>query len=327
MRYQNPDRVRQLIQRIPDHLYRMDYDALKIDCNSVLTSVPAPVVDFTNERFFFHQREFGGLNVIYRARLITNSDNRPHENVSEISYIPDNLLHKIENFGRVNKPRQSMFYGSLDFATACTEAITKGNVFKDKSSVMLTVGAWKFETPLKLVQMPHSEKYFKLFYDTVQVKSESIQLEHVQQLNAEARKQFETDIEFEVLQFFADEFGKFSTENGYEYKLSNYYADRIFNRIRGYEMEEEIDGIIYPSIALSYQHKNIVLKPEVVKNKMKFINAMQVWLVSFAGRGGGAQFIPIKQKIHADSDGKLLWYPEQNIIQPTILDDQTPKNL
>ena len=92
-------------------------------------------------------------------------------------------------------------------------------------------------------------------------------------------------------------------------------------------MEEEVDGIIYPSIALSYQHKNIVLKPEVVKNKMKFINAMQVWLVSFADRGGGAQFIPIKQRINADKDGKLLWYPEQKLIQPTILDDQTPKKL
>ena len=150
------------------------------------------------------------------------------------------------------------------------------------------------------------KKYFKLFYDTVQFKSESIQLENVQNSNAEARKQFETDIEFEVLQFFADEFGKFSTENDNEYKLSNYYADRVFNRIKGYEMEEEVDGIIYPSIALSYQHKNIVLKPEVVKNKMKFINAMQVWLVSFADRGGGAQFIPIKQRINADKDGKLF---------------------
>lgn len=313
MKYQNPERVRQFIQRIPNHLHRLDYDAIKIECNSVLTSIPAPVVDFTNNKYFFNQRQWGGLNVVYRARLITNPENRPHDKVSEISYIPDDQVHKIEKYGRVNKPRESMFYGSLDFATACTEAITKGNVFENKNSVMLTVGVWKFETPLSLVQIPHSEKYFKLFYESVQYKSERIQLEHIQKANAEERNKFEHDIEFEVLQFFADEFGKFNTENDYEYKLSNYYADRVFNRIKGYEMEIDVDGILYPSIALSYQHKNIVLKPEVVRNKMKFINAMQIWLVSFADRGGGAKFIPIKQHIKADEEGKILWYPENKL--------------
>src|ERR1039457_6210808 len=107
----SPDRIRQFIKRIPDHLYRMDYDEVKIDCNSILNHVPTPIVDFSNEKYFFNQRDWGGLNVIFRARLITNPNNTPHNYVSEISYIPDNLLHKIENFGRVNKPKQSMFYG------------------------------------------------------------------------------------------------------------------------------------------------------------------------------------------------------------------------
>lgn len=39
---------------------------------------------------------------------------------------------------------------------------------------MLTVGVWKFDTPLKLVEIPHSEKYFKSFYEKVDFESKKI---------------------------------------------------------------------------------------------------------------------------------------------------------
>ncbi len=307
MHFKNPDKIRDYITRIPSHLHRLDYDAIKIDCNSYFTSLPISIVDFTNDKFFFYQLDRGGINVIYRARIITNENNKPHDTVSEISYIPTDKIDKTKKFGRVNKPYESMFYGSLNIPTACCEATTKGNVFEKTNSVFLTVGIWKFETPLKLVQMPHSEKYFKQFYDEVNIKSEKIQLEDIKDNNKEIRGQFEQDIDYEVLQFFADEFAKYNTNNDYEYMLSNYYADRVFNRIPAFLIDEDIDGIIYPSIALSYQEKNIVLKPEVVDKKLKFISAMQIWFVRNPNSGGGAQFIPIKQNVKADADGNLLW--------------------
>jgi hypothetical protein len=172
---------------------------------------------------------------------------------------------------------------------------------------MLTVGVWKFEKPLKLVQIPHSNKYFKEFYEKVSFKSGKIQLEHINESNEELRKQIGNDFDFEKMMFFADHFAKWDIKHGYEYKLSNYFADRVLGRLPEFPIDEEIDGIIYPSVALSYQEKNIVLKPDVVENKLMFIGAMQIWFVSFMKTNGGAQFIPIQQRIKVDSEGKLLW--------------------
>ncbi|HLG35688.1 MAG TPA: RES domain-containing protein [Bacteroidia bacterium] len=266
-------------------------------------------MDFTNEKSFFgkKQMDWGGWNVIYRARLITNKGNTPHENVSCISYIPKHNLHKIEKFGRVNKPNESMFYGSLGLETACAEAVTKGNVFKDRKSVMLSVGVWKFETPLTIVQMPYSEKYIKMFYEKVRYKSKKIDLGHIAEVNKKQRERLEDDMSYEVLEFFADEFAKWNTTNDYEYMLSNYYADRIFNRLSGFEVEGEIDGIMYPSIALSYEETNMVLKPEVVDSKLKFIYAYQIRMDDLKDIGLGAQWNAIKRNVKADEAGRLLW--------------------
>lgn len=295
------------MSEVQNYIERLNYEQVKSFCNAMLPSVPAHVVNFTNEKFYFKQTELGGYSGVYRAREITNPENTPHKTVPEISYIPHTLKHKLVDFGRANKPNEPMFYGSFDYATACSEAVTNGNEFLEKGSTMLTVGKWIFETPLTLVELPHSEKVFKQFYETVNFKSESIQLEHIQKANLEDRKNFRSDIEFDVLKFFADEFARFDNDKEHKYKLSNYYADRIFNRINGFEFPFDIDGIIYPSVSLSYQHKNIVLKPEVVDKKLKFISAMQVWLISHKERGGGAQFIPIRQHINADKEGNLLW--------------------
>lgn len=107
--------------------------------------------------------------------------------------------------------------------------------------------------------------------------------------------------------FFADEFAKWDIKHDYQYMLSNYFADRAFNRIPGLPIEDEIDGIMYPSIAVSYQETNIVLKPKVVEEKLKFISAMQIWLVSFLKNNAGAQFNPIEQNVKADENGVFNW--------------------
>jgi len=304
MRKYTQIQIQDFMERISNHYHRMDYNDLKITCNEYFQSLPFPIVDFNNKKFFFDQREFGGSNVIYRARHITNKNNTPHETLSELSFIPKDKLDKIKEFGRVNKPHEAMFYGSLNHSTACAEAVTKGNKFQNTDSTMLTVGIWEFEKPLKLVQIPHSEKHFKKFYEEVGFKSEKIQLEHIKESNEELRKKIGNDFNFEKLMFFADHFAKWDIKHSYEYKLSNYFADRVLGRIPEFPIDEETDGIIYPSVALSYQEKNIVLKPNVVENKLKFIGAMQILFVK---TNEGAQFIPIQQKIKVDSEGKFLW--------------------
>jgi RES domain. len=307
MSYKNPEITRKFLSEIQSHIDQMNYDQIKTLCNATLPSIPVNVVEFKNENFSFRQMQLGGINGVYRAREINNYENTPFKTVSEISYIPEDKKDKLKYYGRANKPFEPMFYGAFDYTTACAESITNADEFLKKGSTMFTVGLWKFETPLILAELPHSEKNFKKFYETVNFKPERIQLEHIQKANLESKIHYRNGIEFEIAIFFADEFARFDSEKEHNYKLSNYYTDRIFNRINGFELPFDIDGIIYPSVTQSYQHKNIVLKPEVVDKKLKFINAMQVWLVSHKETSGGAQFIPIRQHIKADKDGNLLW--------------------
>jgi len=299
--------IREFMRGIPDQLHSMNYETVVKTCNYFFKSLPLPVFEFINEKFQFGQRNTGGRNIIYRARHIKREDNCPHDLLSEISYIPNSDLSKIKNFGRANKPFESMFYGSLNIPTACTEAVTKGNVFEKKSSVMLTVGMWEFRTPLNFITIPHSEKHFKSFYDRNSFVSESIQLKNVQQQNSHLKQTVNDDFGFEKLIFFADQFAKWDIKNDYEYKLSNYFADRVFNRIPEFDFEDEIDGIIYPSVALSFQERNIVLRPDVVDTKLKFIGAQQIWFVVDLKGNSGAQFIPIRSGKLDDTKGRIIW--------------------
>ncbi len=302
-----PAEIRQFIKTIPDDVKNMTYNEVVALCNEYFPSLPMLLVDFTNEPFYFRQQQWGGLNVIHRGRKITNSQNRPHPNVSDISYIQPKELHKIDRFGRANKKGESMFYGSLNYATACIETLSKGADFRDSGSAMVTIGTWKFETPLTLAQMPHSEKVWKQFYEKVSFKSEKLTEEHIKKHNEEIRKRLRNDLDYEILELFGDAFAKFDIKDDTDYFLSNYYADRVFNRVKGLDPGEEFDGIMYPSVPNSYQEYNIVLTPGVVDTKLKFLNAMQVWVVHYLNKGGGGEFIPIEQRVKADDAGKLSW--------------------
>jgi len=302
-----PDETRQFIKTIPNEVKNLSYGEVVKLCNQFFPSLPLFVVDFTNDPFYFKQMEWGGLNVIHRGREITNPQNSPHPFVSDISYIPNKNLDKIKSFGRVNKMGEAMFYGSLNFATACIETLSKGEDFRKTGSAMVSIGTWKFEKPLKLVQMPHSMRVWKEFYQTVSFKSGKITEEQIIEHNEHLRKQINNDLAFEILELFGDAFAKFDTKNDSDYYLSNYFADRIFNRLNEFKMGEDIDGIIYPSVPSSYLENNIALKPSVIDSKLKFIKAMQVWVVHHLDRGGGGEFIPIKQQISADSTGKISW--------------------
>lgn len=299
--------IRQFINDIRENVKNFTYSGLVSECNKYFPSIPISVVDFTNEKFFSRQREYGGLNVVHRGREITNPQNRPHSFVSDISYIQDKDLDLIKKYGRVNKPRQSMFYGALGYHTASWETLSKGVEFRNSGSGMVTVGTWIIEQPLKLVQMPHSEKVFNALYEIVSYKPERLKLEHIKEHNEQLKRDIGNDIAYEVLELFGDAFANFDTKTDNDYFLSNYYADRIFNQIDGFKVGEEIDGIIYPSVPSSFEENNIVLKPSTVDTKLKFSSAMQVWIVHHLKTGKGAQFIPIEQRVHADENGKLLW--------------------
>ncbi|MCE3075826.1 hypothetical protein [Chryseobacterium gwangjuense] len=282
-----------------------DYDQILKLCNTAFPRIPISIYNFQNLPFELNQREAGGLNLIYRAREIKNTENKPFDKIDEISYIPESLKYLIADFGRANKPNESMFYGAFDYPIACTECIVNGREVLDKGSSLFTIGMWQITEPLTLAQIPHSENTFKDFYDTVGFKSETIQSEDIIKANEQIKKQINSEYDYNNLMFFADQFARF--DEGNSYKLSNYYSDRVFNKIENLKTQYEIEGIIYPSIVNSFQKENIVLKPSVVDKKLKFAGAMLVWFIPAPDGKSGAKFIPVKQHIKADENGILQW--------------------
>lgn len=301
------DKYNELL-KIRDILGKIDYKTLTDTLDSFLPRIPVNVWDFKNEKFGLNQLHTGGTNVVYRGR-INQKDETPWERLSDISYIPEGKKNKITEFGRVNKPRESMFYCSADLHTACVETFSKGLNYeriKKEGKLHLTVGAWKIEKPLVLNWMTHSEKYFETFRGNLKgltLKNHSI--ETVRANNSKIKELFD-EKSFKILEFFSDEFAKVDIHKDTDYMLSNYYADRVFDRNPKFRMQGKIDGIVYPSVPTVYDYDNFVFPPEVVEDKLKFLWGFDMW-VPYDSRTGNMSFIPIKQHIKIDSEGKFNW--------------------
>jgi len=300
------EQVRRFIREYPQNIKGMSYEAFVEVCNQHFPRLPILTVEFDNSPFFFNQRQYSGWNIVYRGRLITDKK-APYASVSEISFVPESSLHMVKKFGRANKKHEAMFYGAFNFATACIETISEGEDFRKAGASAVTVGAWKFEKPLVFAKMPPSVKYTKLFYETVPYQSKRITEATVKEEEAEVRAQLPSDLDFEGLQFFADAFAKFDIESDEDYYPSNYYTDRVLGRVKGFNVQQPVDGILYPSVLNSYEELNIVLKPEVVTSSLRFIEGLHIWAVSHLERGGGAEFLPIQQHATADENGIIKW--------------------
>lgn len=299
--------IRNFIKRIPTEVRKMNYKQLVNICNIFIPNIPILPLRFENEPFFFGQREFSGLNLIYRGRKINNLKNRPYPNISDINYIQDIDLHKIKKFGRVNKKKESMFYGAIGYPTACFETLSKGIDFKNMGSGMVTVGTWKINKPLKIAQLPFSKKYWNKLNDITNFNIVNTSDEKIEKQNELIKGLVKTDLDFEILTLFGDAFANFEIKCEQDYYLSNYYKDRIFNHVKGFKVNENFDAIIYPSIPNAYESDNIVIKPEAVDLKLEFIEAMQVWVVHHKKSTGNVEFIPIEQKVGVDDSGTLKW--------------------
>lgn len=299
--------TKDFIKRIPIEVRKMNYEQLVQVCNAFIPRIPILPLKFENELFFFGQREFSGWNLVYRGRKITNLENRPHPKVADINYIQETELHKIKEFGRVNRKGESMFYGALGYPTACFETLSKGIDFKNMGFGMVSVGTWRITKPLNIVQLPYSKKYWNKLNDITDFNIIKTSNEKIEKQNNKIKQLINDDLSFEILTLFADAFANFEIECEQDYYLSNYFKDRVFNNINGFKVKEDFDTILFPSVPNAYESDNIVIKPSAVDSKLKFIEAMQVWVVHHKQATGSVEFIPIEQKVDVDENGILKW--------------------
>lgn len=209
------DRLSDLV-KTREILNTVDYNTLTRILNAYLPSVPISVIDFDNRPHAFNQTS-SRSNLLYRARLITNKDNKSFEKYEELTYISEGNRHKITEFGRVNKPGESIFYASTEPVVACIETFSRGanfNLLKEQKSLLLNVGTWKIEKPMSLARMISPEKYFEKFIEEVKsLNLKKVTIEVVRKQNEEIRKLLRDEEEFRILEFFSEEFAKTEIKN------------------------------------------------------------------------------------------------------------------
>jgi hypothetical protein len=302
------ERLSELI-KTRDILDKIDYKALTEILDAYLPSVPISVIDFDNRPRAFNQTH-SQSNLLYRARLISNNGNKSFDRYDDITYISAANRHKITEFGRVNKPGESIFYASTESAVACIETFSRGanfNLLKEKGSLLLNVGTWKIEKPMTLARMASPEKYFEKFLEEVKsLNLRKVTIESVRKQNEEIRKVLNNDEEFKILEFFSEEFAKTEIKTHHDYKLSNYYADRIFDRNGKFNLKEKVDGVWYQSVPSSYQEINLALLTETVDTKLSFLWCDTIWVI-FNQDKGNIEFIPIEQRAKVNDKGIIEW--------------------
>jgi len=302
-----PDQIREFIRTGTGDLSKLSYDETSALCNKYFARLPVPIAHCDNSMFYFHQREWGGINVIYRARPMDNPDGVPFSNASALSYRPEEEWSEIDYFGRVSKPGEANFYGSFNSGTACFEVVFKEEGFRAGDMIDVVVGVWKIEAPLNLAEIPFSEKHYDAFYKKIEFQSGIIPVETIKAGNRDLKARLGNDLAYETLMYLAEAFANYNIISEKDYFLTNYYADRVFDKIAGFKMEGKIDGILYPSVANIYQNKNIVLTPEAVKTKLKFIQADHYGVTHRPENGGTVSFLPLRIRRYPDKEENIIW--------------------
>jgi hypothetical protein len=274
----------------------------------LLPRIPLVVTQFENQKFDFRQQQWGGLNMLYRARIIED-DRIPYRTIKELSYIPKEDAHKIVKFGRVNKPRESMFYASTSELAACAETFTKGNMlkkFQANKKLFIAVSIWKVKKPFSFVEMACTVEYFGSFLDKLNNSEfHKLSVKDVKRKNERLRSFIESPIDKEIFDFFSDEFS-IMTDDDQDHKFSNYFADRVFNRSPKFQLDTSIDCIWYPSVPTGYQETNIVMPPERVDDILECTGGVIYWVVNHSS-SGQTEFIPLDTYAPLNENQEFDW--------------------
>ncbi|NHB70228.1 hypothetical protein [Perlabentimonas gracilis] len=191
---------------------------------------------------------------IYRARI---NEKKPFRFKNQISYRTD--IEKINEYGRVNKIRQSIFYASHKPETTIFEC---SKLIKNKQLLegieKFTVGRWFVKKDITVLGI--------------------ISNEDSQSVNSDLRKLYESSIVNskigengnKILKFFADDFAK-NVENNNEYMISC----ALFNFIVKHYKLQNISGVFYPSVGYELKDLNIALLPEIVDDSLILDNVAE----------------------------------------------------
>ncbi len=220
-------------------------------------------------RVYYLETVYNYPKFIHRARPVDN--NEVINTVSGLKYKPKNLN---KTYQRASIPNQTMFYGSVlpessenDFIdnTRITGAFESVDFLRNpeikEGKQKLLFGKWIVKDEITLISI-----FFMKFRNSRNSWIKKIADEFYK--NIEQFEDNEIKRNKTVVNYFAHEFSKlYKDKNDYNYIISSIFANKC--------LQNNKDGVLYPSPRTLGYGLNVAIKPEIVDSKMDLVSVLE----------------------------------------------------
>jgi hypothetical protein len=229
----------------------MSFEDIKADIHEVIVSIPFPIVALDDRELI--------------ERIRNNYDGEVFHSWTQLSARQD--LENIKTCGRLNVPKSSVFYGTLQGANLDMARLTtimethqsfRNDVVDATVQQVFTTSQWRVKGNLRLLVIP---------FHNAEDMSKRLKL------TAEKfKRHFERDFPqtypgfINLLNFFSKQLAK-QVRDVEQYKFTAALSEVFLKDYR-------LDGIIYPSTKTGYQTENIAIKAESTNKLELFKVAM-----------------------------------------------------
>jgi hypothetical protein len=234
------------LKELSNQLDKVEYDIIVDILKNHIKRIPVPLAKLrVNSK-------------VDRARKNIGDD--LFNSVDELSYIKrqEDIDNHLKEFGRVNMPYQSIFYGAIESTIIKHQRITAiaetSKLFQDINGVnmhgeLYTISRWANKVELNIVEVVFSRDAIKINPDIK--KAFQMQMEFVKKVGQD-------DLEFyeDFLIFISEEFAR-PIISHHDYKISTAYANLVFKH-------KLVQGISFPSVQTKYVGENIAFEPHII---------------------------------------------------------------
>ncbi|MFA6597939.1 MAG: hypothetical protein WCS69_09470 [Ignavibacteriaceae bacterium] len=261
-----------------------------------------------NRVFKYIPFQTGTINkgeILFRVRV--NKNQSGFENISQLGLNRrDKYLDS--DYGRANRPNESIFYCSDNFGLACAEVLhnLKDSFNRKTKIAVATVSEWETLRTINISPVFYSEAVLKVRKDVANIKDSISKFYRSKEL-------FKTetlDVSDLILEFFCDEFSKDEISVLSDYKFSVWYMwklKRMNDLIHPQFIENKFDGIVYPGVAMRYKGDNIALIADDLDKKIKFKTAYELLCTEFDFENAIFKYAKIGELESFDTNGNLKW--------------------
>lgn len=243
-------------QEIKDYIYNL---RKYLEKNSINENTSKQIEFLLKYHFIFltsltfKKRIDSFLRITINKRVNEDGREQTINEIKKLKYPPDGA----KTNGRANLIGEKILYGTDNIISSLKEVRAENND-------VITISTWKLKSEKALTITPIFKNFPYIYNESFNLNFIELKKEYDTKLN-QNDKYTQDSIDLFV-QFLSDCFSKqVHPNNNYDYFLSSYYANRLFNFLQN----GEIDCILYPSVQDDFSGINIAMKHDVFDTNYK----------------------------------------------------------